>query len=76
MNNFKLNKLTLQLVDTKSHYEVAKLLVQVTTLLDSFDRYEDSNSDYRESPFGSEVREWLDTNLTEINPEADFADFS
>ncbi|CAH9014159.1 hypothetical protein VP424E501_P0171 [Vibrio phage 424E50-1] len=75
MNNFELHELATTLSDTHTPYQLAKLLVQATELLDNSDRYSDNDPDYRGTPFCEDVRTWLSENLKTINPDADFADF-
>jgi len=75
MDNFKLHELATNLSDTYTPYQLAKMLVQCTELLDSSDRYQDNDQDYRNSPFCNDVRSWLKDNLTKIIPDLDFTDF-
>ncbi len=75
MNNFELHEKAQLLSDTNTSYQLAKMLVEATRLLDYSDRYSDTDITYTTSPFASEVREWLSKNLKTIHPDADFAEF-
>lgn len=76
MNNFELHEKATSLSDKLSKYQLAKLLVQATRLVDYNDRYQDNDLDYRTSPFANEVRNWLEANLTLVHPDADFTTFT
>lgn len=76
MNNFEIHEQAQVLSDTKSSYELARMLVEATELLDNFDRFQDSDFEYRESPFCNEVRTWLQQHLKKVIPNVSYTDFS
>ncbi len=76
MNNFELHEKAINLSDKLSKYQLARLLVQATRLVDYNDRFQDNDMDYKTSPFGNEVRDWLSENLLTVHPDADFATFT
>lgn len=75
MDNFKLHELATQLSDTKTSYQLAKLLIQTMEHLDNFDRYNNNNLEYLNSPFGVAVRNHLSKYLVEVLGEVSYSVF-
>lgn len=75
MTNFELHEKAQVLSDTHTPYQLARMLVEATRLLDYSDRFSDTDQEYINSPFAKDVREWLSNNLKTIHPDADFAEF-
>lgn len=67
--------LTEHLTSNYTSHQLSEVLIKAVELLYDFDRYEDDNHEYRNSPFGKEVREFLEGNLKTVCPERDFSDF-
>ncbi len=76
MNNFELHERAQTLSDTYTPHQLAEMLIGATKLLDDNDRFEDNNFEYRDSPHGRNVRDWLSENLLKILPDAEFAVFT
>ncbi|CAL9972271.1 hypothetical protein VPHF99_0170 [Vibrio phage F99] len=74
MNNFELHEIAQELADTHTPYQLAKLLVKTMEHLDNFDRYNNTNMEYLNSPFGVEVRDHLRENLVKVLGEVSYSD--